>query len=186
MQRKQKTKRSRQTPPKTIHRGIPKNKTKTTLGPVTLFGDISPKVLLLCFWILSMSLILVALTSLVVLFFGCPNVSWYPQLGSWANPLRRRRICLYIFSLLHPLLLTRSSLISQRIAHSPPLDLNIDVASETCVPAIRMIWGVGNIWYVKTWIRIIHDGVLHHAMTNHDVVNHDLLWWNNTSYVVIW
>ena len=44
----------------------------------------------------------------------------------------RRRIRLHIFSLLHPLFLTKGLLISQRVAHSQPLDLNIYIASETC------------------------------------------------------
>ena len=44
----------------------------------------------------------------------------------------RRRIRLHIFPLLHPLFLTKGLLISQRVAHSLPLNLNFYIASETC------------------------------------------------------
>ena len=115
-------------------------KTNKTFGPMTLFGDIGPKYgFLLLFLLFSQWFLMVsALTSLVVFF-------WFSQwflifsTGFTGKPVRRR-ICLYIFSLLHPLFLTKSSLISQCVAHSSSLDLNIDVASETCVPAIRMFW----------------------------------------------
>ena len=97
----------------------------------------------------------------VLLFVCCWFSLWFLQFSPWplwlfwfvwfslwflifsagfkGKPVRRR-IRLHIFSLLHPLFLTKGLLISQRVAHSPPLDLNIDVASATCVPAIRMSW----------------------------------------------
>ena len=88
------------------------------------------------------------LTCLVLLFFWFSQWFLIFSTGFTGKPVRRR-ICLYIFSLLHPLFLTKSSLISQCVAHSSSLDLNIDVASETCVPAIRMFWaGKPNMLHV--------------------------------------
>ena len=62
-----KTKTTKEVKAKTIknHWGNQKNKTTKTFGPMTLFGDISPKVLFLFF---PMFLTVFALASLVVLF----------------------------------------------------------------------------------------------------------------------
>ena len=115
---------------------------------MTPFGDIGLKVLL-CFIVVGFSLrflMICVLTSLFIFVFS----HWFLifPTGFTGKPVRRR-ICLYIFSLLHPLFLTKSSLISQCVAHSSSLDLNIDVASETCVPAIRMFWaGKPNMLHV--------------------------------------
>ena len=125
-------KRSMPKPSKTIGK-TKKNKKNKTFGPMTLFGDIGPKV---CF------VSPMVFDGFGIDLFGCFVFSppqWFLifSTGFTGKPVRRR-ICLYIFSLLHPLFLTKSSLISQCVAHSSSLDLNIDVASETCVPAIRM------------------------------------------------
>ena len=125
-------------PSKTI--GKTNKKLKNTLGPMTLFGDIGPTVSFFSFLVFPM-----AFDGFGIDLFVFFLLFWFSQwflifsTGFTGKPVRRR-ICLYIFSLLHPLFLTKSSLISQCVAHSSSLDLNIDVASETCVPAIRMFW----------------------------------------------
>ena len=131
-------KRSMPKPSKTIGttKNIQKNK---TFGPMTLFGDIGPKVCLF----LVLLVFPMFFDGFGIDLFGCFLLFLFSRwflifsTGFTGKPVRRR-ICLYIFSLLHPLFLTKSSLISQCVAHSSSLDLNIDVASETCVPAIRM------------------------------------------------
>ena len=120
-------------PSKTI--GKTKKKNFWTYDPLRRHRSKSFVVCWFSLWFLMVS----ALTSLVVLFFWFSQWFLIFSTGFTGKPVRRR-ICLYIFSLLHPLFLTKSSLISQCVAHSSSLDLNIDVASETCVPAIRMFW----------------------------------------------
>ena len=108
-----KNKTTKEVKAKTInnHWGNQKNKIKKqTFGPMTLFGDLGPKVLFFVFFVF---LVLPMVFNCFCFgLFGCFVFFWFSQwflifsTGFTGKPVRRR-ICLYIFPLLHPLFFKR-------------------------------------------------------------------------------